>query len=267
MTYGIAVDVGCNNGCTRMKNKKKPGFLFRHRFGIACVCAAFFAVATMVLFLHGNYPRRILARLFPPKPAAVSRQTVYHDPMLEAWENCLDQLHIQADIVFFGDSLIKRGEFDSLFPDKTICNLGLDGEPVIKMADRVDMIASVSPSKVFIMGGINSLKDYDAEQCIQDYEELLSAVSENVDAEVFIVSVLPVSADRMEKVEGSVSALMDFNDQLRSLTLKYGYTYVDLFAELADEDGYIRPEYTTDGVHLTDEGYEVWGEVIGEYVG
>ena len=44
----------------------------------------------------------------------------------------------------------------------------------------------------------------------------------------------------------------------RPVAERYGYEYVDLYSVLLNlETGKIYPEYTTDGGHLTAEGYDV----------
>ena len=56
---------------------------------------------------------------------------------LQAWTNSLKQMNAKADIVFFGDSLIYYGDFTSVFPDKVVCNLGLRGDSLQGMIDKV----------------------------------------------------------------------------------------------------------------------------------
>lgn len=64
-----------------------------------------------------------------------------------------------ADIVFFGDSITRGDQWRDAFPEETVVNLGRSGASVIGMTNRVDMIASVKPEKVFLIGEINSLTD------------------------------------------------------------------------------------------------------------
>ena len=53
------------------------------------------------------------------------------------------------------------------------------------------------------------------------------------------------------------------NVKIRLLAQKYGFEYVDLYTHLFDlEAGAIRAEYTTDGGHLTEKGYEAVTEKI-----
>ena len=48
------------------------------------------------------------------------------------------------------------------------------------------------------------------------------------------------------------------NVKIKKLAEKYGFAFVDLYSPLMNlKTGEIYPEYTTDGGHLTEKGYEV----------
>lgn len=185
---------------------------------------------------------------------------------MEAWATCLDQLNTDADIVFFGDSITRQSHFNQYFPDKVVCNLGLGSDKIAGMTERVDMITSVSPEKVFILGGINSLRDYTMEKSIADYDSLLSAISTNSSAQIYVISVLPIAVEVSSKIGCKPDTILRFNSALQNLTEKYGFEYINLFSVLADQDGYILPGYTTDGVHLTKDAYDIWGETITPFI-
>ena len=61
----------------------------------------------------------------------------------------------------------------------------------------------------------------------------------------------------------SSSKIVEFNNGVSEIASQYNIEYVDIYHLLVN-DGYIKPEYTTDGVHLTDEAYQVWAtEMVG----
>ena len=79
------------------------------------------------------------------------------DKCLQAWTNSLRQMNAKADIVFFGDSLTYYGEFSSVFPDKVVCNLGLRGDTIKGMIERVEQVKMLEPKVVYMMAGINDV--------------------------------------------------------------------------------------------------------------
>ena len=44
------------------------------------------------------------------------------------------------------------------------------------------------------------------------------------------------------------------------------YQVIDLYSEFAGLNGLIRPELTNDGTHLTQAGYNLWVELIKDYI-
>lgn len=190
----------------------------------------------------------------------------HSDIAVDAWENCLVQMHSKADVVFFGDSITRRGDFASAFPDKIVCNLGLGSDTIVGMIDRVSMVTAVSPKALFVMGGINSLRDSTLYQSVNEFENLLAKIKSECCADVFIMSVLPISSEKASSIGCSVSTIQSFNSEIESLTMKCGFTYIDLFHNLADTDGYLIPEFTTDGVHLTENGYAVFVDAVSSYI-
>lgn len=77
---------------------------------------------------------------------------------LRGWTNSLESLHDTVDVVFFGNSITHGGRFDQAFPDMKVCNLGYPSDDIEGMRKRIPQIVALHPRKVFIMGGINNLK-------------------------------------------------------------------------------------------------------------
>ena len=47
------------------------------------------------------------------------------------------------------------------------------------------------------------------------------------------------------------------NKAIADLTAEYGYTYIDVNDGLCDEDGYLKGEFTVEGVHMFADAYEI----------
>lgn len=170
-----------------------------------------------------------------------------------------------SDIVFFGDSITRGGQWADAFPEKTVVNLGISGDNLRGMASRTDMIASVKPEKVFLFGGINSMKINSIEEMTSQYQTLIKAVREDSPkAQIYIQSVLPIS-EEMEKRYADNDKIDAFNMELEKMAGEYGMVYIDIH-DLYTANGVLNPELTEDGVHLKQEAYEQWYEAIREYV-
>lgn len=113
--------------------------------------------------------------------------------VLESWKNSLHQFeNDKIDIAFYGDSITMQGEWQRYFPSKRIINLGIAGDSIDGMKDRIVMLNAVNPRKVFIMGGINSITSENIEDSIGRYSQMLEIISRDLpEAEIYVQSTLP----------------------------------------------------------------------------
>lgn len=87
---------------------------------------------------------------------------------LQAWANSLWQMKIKADIVFFGDSLTYYGDLSTEY-HKIVCNLGLRGDDIQGMINRIEQVKLVQPSVMFLMIGTNDAASCSAEEFNKRY--------------------------------------------------------------------------------------------------
>lgn len=184
---------------------------------------------------------------------------------IEGWSNSLKQLRVKADIVFLGDSLTFYGDFASIFPDKKVCNLGLRGDTIQGMADRVVQVKSLDPKKVFLMAGINDVETYDQDEFEAKYDGLIQQLTSQVpEATLVIQSILPVnSVDYCIRCQNE--QIISFNKIIERLSFKKTIDYLDLFSTYL-KDGKLPTEMTIDGIHLKKESYTPWYEHLKKIV-
>lgn len=99
---------------------------------------------------------------------------------IQGWTNSLRQMNAWADIVFFGDSLIYYGDFASVLPDKVVCNLGLRGDTLQGMMNRVEQVKLLNPKTVYLMAGINDIASNSATEFCEQYESLIMLLREQI---------------------------------------------------------------------------------------
>ena len=86
-------------------------------------------------------------------------------------------------------------------------------------------------------------------------------------AEIFVESLYPVNASVSSAVGiRSNETIQNINAQLQEYCNEKDLTYIDLYAKLQDEQGNLQTQYTVDGLHLSDMGYQVVAEVLQEYL-
>ena len=83
-----------------------------------------------------------------------------------------------TNITFIGDSLTEYFDWQERFSECHVTNLGVSGEPVEGLLDRLERIrrAVNDPDIIFIMTGINNIamEHYDISE---DYKEIVSKLT------------------------------------------------------------------------------------------
>ena len=175
--------------------------------------------------------------------------------------------HFACDAVFFGDSITADSSFDEFFPGQRIVNLGVYGDTLSDLLRRVPEVQAENPARVFLLGGINALKDDNASVCLLEYQILLEALQTACpDAQICVQSVLPVSAELQWQLGCHNSTIRRFNAELASLAQAHGCLFADLYA-VYEKDGALDPALTRDGVHLNFTAYGPWAGVIAPLMG
>lgn len=187
---------------------------------------------------------------------------------LEGWANCLNQQKDSIDIVFYGNSITYESNFQMLFPDIKICNLGCNRDDLDDLIHRSFLINSLHPRKVFLLGGINSIINVPLEEFEHKYRALVDTIrNQNPYAQLYLQTLLPVNVE-MEigsRYRDCQWKIKEANAIIKNIALSKGYQYVDLFAAYQINDSMPR-KYTRDGLHLYLEAYSIWAQVIYPYM-
>lgn len=185
--------------------------------------------------------------------------TGYDNECVMSWNNCIEKLRLQADVVFFGNSITAMGNFHDAFPEVKSINMGYMGDDTKGMLRRVEAIVAVNPKKVFLMAGINGLMEQTDEEFEHRYATLVDSIRSAVpDAELYIESILPI---RSLYYESDNARICKANTIIRNIAETRGLEYIDLYS-LYVKDGALPADMTRDGIHLTEEAYSIWVEAI-----
>ena len=130
-----------------------------------------------VVCLKTDMSKKLLAKmgLTSYNNAFMRHQIEYR--CLEGWANCLRKCNDTMDVVFYGNSLTFESNFHELFPNLKICNLGCNRDNLDDLIHRSFIINKVSPHKIFVLGGINSILDISLEDFNTKYLTLIISFS------------------------------------------------------------------------------------------
>lgn len=167
----------------------------------------------------------------------------------------------ESKVVFLGNSLMNNGLWSELFPFIPIINRGISGDEIDGIRQRLDEVVRHEPTILFLITGCNDFvnnPDKPASKVWESYEKLLKEVSGQFPkTNVNVMSILPLNP-KSKFYEGFNEKASEVNKLLESSAETYGYRYIDIAKVLSDENGDLKDEYTTDGIHLTADGYFKW---------
>ena len=172
----------------------------------------------------------------------------------------------QADIVFLGDSITHEGMWDEYFPEHIAVNRGVGGDRVEQVVARFDDVVRMRPKKLFLMIGVNDLNSGSStESIIEQYEILFNLIENNLpDTEIYIQSVLPTNEEWFFSI--SLEDINALNAFLVSAAAARDFEYIDVVPLFADENGYLDPSYSNDGIHLAGDAYTLWTDLLRPYI-
>lgn len=157
----------------------------------------------------------------------------------------------EVDIAFLGDSLTDGYNVETYYPQYLVSNRGISGETTIGLESRLKIsIYDLKPKVAVMLIGANNM-----DTMFDNYEEILKGFKENLpNTKIILLSLTSMSGEW-----GKKNQLAAYNNvKIKMLAEKYSFAYVDLYSALLNlESGEIFSEYTTDGGHLTNLGYEV----------
>ena len=168
--------------------------------------------------------------------------------------------------VLAGDSISQWFPQTLLPPQATWLNQSISGEGSQGLYDRLNFLDETEPEKIFVMIGINDLiRGMDDETLLEQQRRIIKDILYiHPDAEVVVQSILP-HGDQDATWEGKTKLQRIPNERIRSLNERLaaiaeyeGATFLDLYDLFKTESGQLRPELSTDGLHLNEQGYLVW---------
>lgn len=162
----------------------------------------------------------------------------------------------EVDIAFIGDSLTDGYDVEKYYPEFKVENRGIGGETTHGLLARLDVsVYQLKPKVIVILIGANNFKTM-----FEDYEDIIIGIRENLpDTKLVICSLISMGGEW-----GKNNQLAAFNNvKIKAYAEKHGCPFVDLYTPLLNmETNEIFEHYTTDGGHLTAEGYEVLTSAI-----
>ncbi|MBE9208109.1 G-D-S-L family lipolytic protein [Nostoc sp. LEGE 06077] len=161
--------------------------------------------------------------------------------------------------IMVGDSLSMWFPPEKLPSGKLWLNQGISGDTSGGILKRLGAFSATRPEIIYIMAGINDLrKGVNDESILQNHRQIIRRLrKEHPNAQIIVQSILPTSLPTI-----SNSRIRQINFQLSLIAKQEGANYLNIHDWFTDFEGNLRLELTTDGLHLSQEGYDVWRSAL-----
>ena len=172
--------------------------------------------------------------------------------------------------VLLGDSLSLWFPPEQLPSDRSWLNQGMSGETTAAMLKRLNFLDETKPQTILVMAGINDLKSgvSDAD-LLTNYRTMVQTLKQkHPDSELIIQSILPHGGEAMTVEERdrllavSNEQIFKLNQKLATLAKEEQVLFLNLNPLFSNNEGMLRSDLTTDGLHLSPAGYLVWSTAL-----
>jgi lysophospholipase L1-like esterase len=171
-----------------------------------------------------------------------------------------------ARVLMLGDSLTAQGEWNAMLGEPLVANRGIDGDTSAGLLARVGDDADFRGDRVVIWIGTNDVLQGGAARPVA--EGIIEAARRKADVlkksfttestedtEIFVLGIQPM-ATWVERGMERNATIREINALLAEGAKENGYQFIELESLLADENGFLRGDMTSDGLHLSAKGYE-----------
>ncbi|MBD2358249.1 G-D-S-L family lipolytic protein [Tolypothrix sp. FACHB-123] len=157
--------------------------------------------------------------------------------------------------ILVGDSLSMWFPQEKLPAGKLWLNQGISGDTSTGILKRLSAFSETRPDVIYIMAGINDLRKGTKDEVIlRNHRRIMRSLRKtHPNAQIIVQSILPT---RLPTI--SNQRIRNLNNQLEVIAKQEKVTYENMYKWFTDLEGKLRQDLTTDGLHLSLDGYDVW---------
>ena len=166
-------------------------------------------------------------------------------------------------VVFMGNSITEGwvNLHPQFFTGKFYLNRGIGGQttPQMLLRFRADVI-KLKPRVVVILAGTNDIAGNTGPSTLEMIEDNIISMAQLAkanDIKVILCSVLPVYDYPWKPGLEPAEKIISLNKMIKDFAEKSGSIYLDYFSAMVDQRKGLKAEYSQDGVHPNDAGYNV----------
>lgn len=191
-----------------------------------------------------------------------------------------NRLAREGQVLFVGSSLMEMFPIEEMAEAagcrQAVYNRGVGGFTTEDLLQAMDVcIYDVKPSRIFINIGTNDLSNPErtVEWLVQKYETIITLIEEHLPkAEIYMMAYYPVNYEAAsEEMKPCLlirnnKRIAKANEKIKKLAAAHGEKYIDVNDKLKDAFGNLKKEYTIEGMHINERGYQAIAEDVIAYI-
>ena len=167
------------------------------------------------------------------------------------------------NFLFLGDSITEFYSLKDFYENLPVVNSGVGGNTTDDiLSDMENRVYQYNPTKVFILIGINDMKEgKDSKYIFDNIVKIVNKIKKNrPKTKIYVESIYPINDSEDSKINPSSlinrsnDKIDEINKMLKKKYKKSKVTYIDVNSKIK-KNGQLKLEYTVEGVHLTPLGY------------
>lgn len=174
------------------------------------------------------------------------------------------------DLVILGDSQVENGgDWGQRLGRKHVVNRGIIGDNTDGVWNRLDEIIAGQPQELILAIGINDISQgLNQYTLVENITRILQRIKkESPKTKLYLQSILPINEKKSfySLLKGQSQTIEKVNEALVNLAEKEGVIFINTYPSFV-EDGtnQLKADWTNDGLHLKEQGYEMWKDILKE---
>ncbi|MCK9235309.1 MAG: GDSL-type esterase/lipase family protein [Acholeplasmataceae bacterium] len=172
-------------------------------------------------------------------------------------------------VVFIGDSITECFNLKTFFQDDGYINEGVSGYTTLDLLNRLETsLFQYQPDIVFLLIGTNDLEltELTKEEIVHNIKTIVQKINQRLpQATLYLQSIYPVNYE-IKPFSVGKRKNEDINWINHHISQIKGAKYLDIHSFLKNKEGKLNSDYTYDGIHINDLGYQVISHQLKEYL-
>lgn len=172
----------------------------------------------------------------------------------------------QNAVLFVGSSSIRLWNMVLSFPNLQVINRGFGGSQISDVNYYYEQVVKkYKPAKIIFYAGDNDIAaGKSADQVLKDYQIFIEKVEQDFpETQVFYLPIKP-SLSRWQLWSEMSAANAKIKEFIET---KPNLFYVDTASAMLNQKSEPNPDlFIDDGLHLNDQGYQLWNEILSPYI-